>query len=77
VWGNTAGMTLGEVTICTLSGRWEIVGVSASKQWFSKHCCSLGAADATGAAAIAIATAPAVKGAVMALIPVHMVMTLP
>ena len=36
-----------------------------SKQCCAKHCFSLGAADAIGAAAIAIAAAPAAKDAVM------------
>jgi hypothetical protein len=67
-------MALGEVKICTLAGRWEMMGASASKQCCPKHCCSLGAADAIGAATIAIATAPAAKGAVMALIPVPTMM---
>jgi hypothetical protein len=59
-------MALGEVKMCTLAGPWRMVGASASKQCCSKHYCSLGAADAIGAAAIAIAAAPAAKDAVMA-----------
>ena len=51
--------------VCTLPGSWEMVGASASKQCCAKHCFSLGAADAIGAAAIAIAAAPAAKDAVM------------
>jgi len=74
VWGNTAGMALGEVTICTLAGPWRMVGAAAAKQCCAKQCCSLGAADAIGAATIAVATAAAAKGAVMALIPVPTVM---
>jgi len=70
VWGSMAGKSSGEVTICTLPGRWEMIGASAARQCCSKHCCSLGAADAIGAAAIAIAAAPATKAAVMVLIPV-------
>jgi hypothetical protein len=71
VWGNTAGKSWGEVTICTLPGRWEMVGAFAAKQCCCKHCFSLGAADAIGAAAIiAIAAAPATKAAVLVLIPV-------
>ena len=61
-----AGKALGEVKICTLSGCWEMVGASTSKQCCAKQRCSLGAADAIGAAAIAIAAAPAAKDAVMA-----------
>jgi hypothetical protein len=63
-------MACGELTICALPGPWRMAGASVSKQCCSKHCCSLNAADAIGAAAIAIATAPATKAAVMALIPV-------
>jgi hypothetical protein len=59
-------MSLGEMKICTLPGRWEMVGAPASKQCCSKHCCSFGAANAIGAAAIAIAAAPTAKAAVMA-----------
>jgi len=69
-------MVLGELKICTLPRPWETVDASTSKQCCAKHCCSLGAADAIGAAAIAIAAAPAAKDAVMALIPVP-TMTLP
>jgi len=65
-----AGKSLGEVTICTLPGRWEMIDTSAARQCCSKHCCSLGAADAIGAAAIAIVAAPATKATVMVLIPV-------
>jgi hypothetical protein len=66
VSGKTAGKALEEVEICTLSGSWEMVGASTSKQCCSKQRCSLGAADAIGAATIAIAAAPAAKGTVMA-----------
>jgi hypothetical protein len=57
--GNTAGKSLGEVTISTLAGPWRMVGASAAKQCCSKQCCSLGAADAIGAMRTAIAAATA------------------
>ena len=63
-------MTVGLETICTLPGACEMSDAPAARQCCSKHCCSLGAANAIGAAAIAIAAAPATKAAVMVLIPV-------
>jgi hypothetical protein len=57
VGGKNAGRGLGEVRICTSPGSWEMVGAATSKQCCSKQRCSLGAAQALGAVAIATAAA--------------------
>jgi hypothetical protein len=51
-WGKTAGKAWGELKICTLPGAWQV-------DPGTKQGCSLGAAAALGAVAIAIAATAA------------------